>query len=487
MTVKEQFSSIQKNYLLTLADQLFAMLVPFITAPYTARVLGAEAIGIYSYTYSIYFLFAILGTVGTGYYASRQIAYTRDDSQKCSRTFWEIFLLRNIFLAAMTLIYLVAIIPHSAFRTVALLQVINFAAMAMDVSWFFEGREFFNKIVLRNISIKIMAIAALFILIRKPSDLPLYTACFALGSVIGNASLLPYLKNLLTPIPLRGLRLLPHLKGALPLLLPQLALTMQLYINRIMVGSLTKNQAEVGFYVQAQTVVSAALVLITSLSFVKAPRIANSFQNNRNEFIAQTLENSMRFLWLFGFLLVAGLAGTAQSFVPWFLGNDFYRVSAIIIWLCPVLLFSGLASVLGEQYLLPTGKNRQWTGALVLNVLLNVGMNFALIPAFGAVGSAISVDVSGLACALLMLYFVRKHIHFKLLLPIRHLLCAIAALGVMLGIHWLWRASSALETLAIIVAGFAVYVFPLWFCKDQFFIQGVDMVWEKMNGIKLGR
>lgn len=484
MTAKEQAPSIQKNYLLTLADQLFAMLVPFITAPYTARVLGAEAIGIYSYTYSIYFLFAILGTVGTGYYASRQIAYTRDDPQKCSRTFWEIFLLRNLFLAAMTLIYLAVIIPRSAFRTVALLQMINFAAMAMDVSWFFEGREFFSKIVLRNISIKIMAVAALFILIKKPSDLPLYTACFALGSVVGNASLLPYLKNLLAPVPLRGLRLLPHLKGALPLLVPQLALTMQLYINRIMVGSLTKNQAEVGFYVQAQTVVSAALVLITSLSFVKAPRIANSFQNNRNEFIAQTLENSMRFLWLFGFLLVAGLAGTARSFVPWFLGDDFYRVSAIIIWLCPVLLFSGLASVLGEQYLLPTGKSRQWTSALVLNVLLNIGLNFALVPVYGAVGSAISVNVSGLACALLMLYFVRKKIAFKMCFSFKYLLCAAASLCAMCGIHSLWRASSALETAVIVVIGFAVYALPLRFAKDPFFIQGMRMVREKVCGKK---
>lgn len=482
--MKTNAPSIQKNYLLTLADQLFAMLVPFITAPYTARVLGAKAIGIYSYTYSIYFLFAILGTVGTGYYASRQIAYTRDDPRNCSRTFWEVFLLRNAFLAAMTFVYLLVIIPQAEFRTVALLQMINFAAMALDVSWFFEGKEFFSKIVLRNIAIKIMAVAALFILIKKPSDLPLYTACFALGSVIGNASLLPYLKNLLVRVPLGSLRLLSHLKGSLPLLVPQIALTMQLYINRIMVGSITKDQAEVGFYVQAQTVVSAALVLITSLSFVKAPRIANSFQNDKNEFIGQTLENSMRFLWLFGFWLVAGLAGTAQSFVPWFLGHDFYHVSAIIIWLCPVLLFSGLASVLGEQYLLPTGKNRQWSFALVLNVLLNIGLNFALIPFAGAVGSAIAVGVSELACALMMLYFVRKNIRFKMLFSFKYLSCAVASLGAMLGIHSLWNASSALETLAIIAAGFAVYALPLWLCKDPFFIQGVDMVRGKFLGKK---
>lgn len=50
--------SITINYLLNTSYQILILIVPLITTPYVSRVLGAEGIGIYSYTYSIvsYFL-----------------------------------------------------------------------------------------------------------------------------------------------------------------------------------------------------------------------------------------------------------------------------------------------------------------------------------------------------------------------------------------------------------------------------------------------
>lgn len=45
--------SISKNYLYQLSYQILALIIPLITTPYISRVLGAEGIGIYSFTYSI--------------------------------------------------------------------------------------------------------------------------------------------------------------------------------------------------------------------------------------------------------------------------------------------------------------------------------------------------------------------------------------------------------------------------------------------------
>ena len=51
-------ASIKKNLAYNMFYQILAIILPFITAPYVSRVLGAEGVGIYSYTYSIanYFL-----------------------------------------------------------------------------------------------------------------------------------------------------------------------------------------------------------------------------------------------------------------------------------------------------------------------------------------------------------------------------------------------------------------------------------------------
>ena len=45
--------SIAKNYIYNMVYQVLILILPLITTPYLSRVLGAEGIGIYGYTYSI--------------------------------------------------------------------------------------------------------------------------------------------------------------------------------------------------------------------------------------------------------------------------------------------------------------------------------------------------------------------------------------------------------------------------------------------------
>ena len=63
------------NYIYNLSFQIFSIIVPLITTPYISRVLGAEMIGIYSYTLSISTYFIVAGSLGFPLYGQREIAY----------------------------------------------------------------------------------------------------------------------------------------------------------------------------------------------------------------------------------------------------------------------------------------------------------------------------------------------------------------------------------------------------------------------------
>ena len=54
-----QKASVKKNYIYNVMYQIMALLTPLITTPYISRVLGAEGIGIYSFTGNVnaYFTF----------------------------------------------------------------------------------------------------------------------------------------------------------------------------------------------------------------------------------------------------------------------------------------------------------------------------------------------------------------------------------------------------------------------------------------------
>ena len=55
--------SITRNYLYNLAYQILILVLPLVTTPYLARVLGAEGTGIYSYTYTIVNYFVLFGSL----------------------------------------------------------------------------------------------------------------------------------------------------------------------------------------------------------------------------------------------------------------------------------------------------------------------------------------------------------------------------------------------------------------------------------------
>ena len=55
--------SIKVNYFLNMSYQVLVLLVPIVTTPYIARTLGAEGIGIYSYTYSVVSCFVLAAAV----------------------------------------------------------------------------------------------------------------------------------------------------------------------------------------------------------------------------------------------------------------------------------------------------------------------------------------------------------------------------------------------------------------------------------------
>ena len=77
------------NYIYSSFYQLVLIIVPFITAPYLARTLLPEAVGINSYVSAVVQVFSLIGLLGLNNYSIREIAYVRNDKKKLSKTFSE--------------------------------------------------------------------------------------------------------------------------------------------------------------------------------------------------------------------------------------------------------------------------------------------------------------------------------------------------------------------------------------------------------------
>ena len=166
--------SVKKNYAYNLSYQILSLLTPFITAPYVSRVLGADGIGIYSYTASIMAYFQMFAILGTTNYGIREIARLRDDKEAMSKTFWEIVILVSLTTSICLVCWLFFSFTSEFYRFFFLALTPLLLSSAFDISWFYTGIEKMGYTVVMNSICKLIGIISLFVFVHEKDDLLIY-------------------------------------------------------------------------------------------------------------------------------------------------------------------------------------------------------------------------------------------------------------------------------------------------------------------------
>ena len=406
--------SVAKNYFYNLAYQILIIILPLITTPYVSRVLGAENIGIYSYTISITTFFILFGSLGIALYGQRETAYIRKDVDKLSGTFFEIVILRVItMLISIIIFYFTFIFENNQYKTYYTILILELIANMIDISWFFQGLEEFKKIVLRNTLIKICSIICTFLFIKSKDDLVLYFIIYVLSTFIGNASLWSYLPKYIKKVNIRNLNVLKHVKPTIALFIPQIAAQVYTLLDKTMLGFLILDKSEVGFYEQSQKIIKVILTVITSAGSVMLPRIASIFSDGNKEKVQEYMKKSFNLVFILAFPLILGIISVAEKFVPIFFGDGYEEVIILMKVITPIILLIGLSNVSGTQYLLPTKRQREFTISLVAGAIINFIFNMLLIPKLGALGASIGTVIAELIVTTVQIYFTRKDFDYK--------------------------------------------------------------------------
>ncbi len=68
----------------------------------------------------------------------------------------------------------------------------------------------------------------------------------------------------------------------------------------------------------------------------------------------------MTFVLVLSIPFALGIMAIAGGFVPWFFGKGFERVVPNMEFIAPIIIFIGLSTVTGTQYLLPLGRQKRF-------------------------------------------------------------------------------------------------------------------------------
>ena len=405
--------SLTKNYIFNLLYQVLAIVLPLITTPYLSRVLGAENIGVYSYTLSITTYFILFGSLGVALYGQREIAFVQDNVEERSKLFWEILIMKIFTLTISLVLFYICFCIKGEYHFYYQILTLEIFANMVDISWFFQGLEEFKKTVARNTIIKLISIICIFAFVKTNKDLEYYFIIYVLSNFIGNGSLWFYLPKLITKIQPKELNIKRHIKPTILLFIPQIATQVYTVLDKTMIGIIIQDKSEVGFYEQAQKIVKLLLTIVTSLGTVMMPRIAATYAKGELKKVREYMNKSFSFIMMLSFPIMMGLISISCHFVPLFYGSGYEKVSILLCILSPIIVFIGLSNVTGTQFLLPTKKQNQYTLSVIMGAIINFIFNILLIIIYASIGAAIATIMAEFAVTTIQFIAIRKEIDIK--------------------------------------------------------------------------
>lgn len=481
-------NNVKKNYIYNLIYQLFLLIVPILVTPYLARVLLNDGQGDYAYTYSYVTYFTLFASLGFGYYAQRLIARDRTNKHKQSVDFHEINIARLIPGLLAIIIYFTLIFCNvfGEYKKLMLLHSFHLLAVIFDITYLLQGNEEFGKIAIRNVIIKSISIACIFIFIKTKEDLWIYVLIQSATILISNISLWLYLPKMIEKVKLSELHPLHHLLPTIVLFIPTIAISLYTQLDKTLIKVITGNSGLVGDYENAEKIVKMSITVIVSLVAVFSPRNTQLFESGKIDELKTNIFKLSKFVFLIGLPMLFGILAVSSNFLPWYLGAEYGEENiknTIVVMnvLTPIIIIIGFGNVLGGALLIPIGMDIKYTLSITCGATTNILLNLVLIRYFGAIGAAIATVVAESVVTIMMLIFTRKYLNiFKVFISSYKAIIASIIMFVICFFLNQKLEPSILNTIIIIGTGIVTYAILIILLREKMVIDTITSIKNKI-------
>lgn len=390
--------------------QIFIILLPIITVPYVSRVLGRYYLGEYSFYNGLITFLGVIIVFSLNQLGTKTIAEA--DFKERRKKFENLWSLQLVIGSITILIYLAIVLLFfsGSKRIYWLLFLPALLSYVFDLSWFYIGISEIKKVVLRNTLIKIASLILIFTLVKSKNDFYLYILINSLGLLLSNAVFLISLKNYLPKKTSQfKLRIKSSLfKSGVILLIPQIAVQIYTSLDKVLIGSLA-GQSQLSFYDQSQKIARLILAIVTSLSIVLMPKMAQ--MNKDKTKLVQLFQKSLNYtLAIAGFMAIVVMVNT-KTFVPWFFGSEFTPMINNMFWSSLIIIFISYGGVFANQYALASGMFKAYSIPYVIGAIIDVSLNLILVPRLSSMGGTISLIVTEFFVCLIRIFLLKNELN----------------------------------------------------------------------------
>ena len=378
------------------ADRILRMGVGLFVGVWVARYLGVEQFGVFNYASAFVGLFITISTLGLDGIVVRSIVR---EPEKRSLILGTVFWLKLFggFVALVFAVSCIILVRRDDQLTISLVAILSsvgiFQAFDTIDLWFQSQVQSKYTVIAKNTAFVIITLVKVFLI---STHAPLIAfAWSALGEVgLGAIGLMIYYKAVgYSPwlwswsLPLAK----TLLKESWPLIISGVTIMIYMKIDQIMLGQMVGDKA-VGLYSAATRISEVWYFIPMAIASSVSPTIYAAKEVSEALYYRR-IEQLIRMLVLISIIISVPMSFMSSTLITILFGSGYAeagQILAIHIW-ASVFVFMGVAT---SPWFIAEGLTEFSFHRTLIGAIVNVVLNFLLIPSFAGIGAAIATVIA---------------------------------------------------------------------------------------------
>jgi PST family polysaccharide transporter len=346
-----------ENFTFLSALQVSNLILFLITVPYLFRVLGSQNYGLIVFAQTIAFYFTIFINFGFNLTATRDISVNRDKKQKVTEIISSVLLIKLLLFLisfAVMLVMILLVDELASHRMLFIFSMIACLSEALFPIWYFQGIEKMKYITFINVTARVLATAAVFIVINNAEEYYYYPLIMGAGTFAGALAALVVVfnshDNRFAFQPIRVIR--GYISENVLYFLSSVSTQVYVNANKVIAG-LFLGMTDVAYYDVAEKIVNMLKVPYSLLGQTLFPKVA---REKRTAF----LKRIMAFTLFFTVILIISVFGMSEYLVGFFSGTANNESVVILKILVLSVLPISFGMFYGDMILINFGLRKEY-------------------------------------------------------------------------------------------------------------------------------
>jgi len=355
------------------------IVIPIIIGPYIVRLLDVELYGIYNRVYSEFQVFLVFASFGIYNFGVREISKIRDDKEKVSKLFTDLFVISFFSNLIVLIIYLIySLLSSSGITTsIYLVMMIQFVANTFYIEFVNEALENYKFITIKSIIVKIIYFVSLLLFVKKSDHVIIYAVVVSLTVFLNNFISFIYAKKKIK-FSFSKIEIKRYLKPLIAILVISNVDLLYSQLDRVMLGRYVSDVSVTLYYIPYY-VVSTLVAIPYSIINVSIPRLSYLIKNEGKEKYLEKLNNSISSLLFIIVPMCFGVFVLAKEVIFLYAGDKYVAAIVPLMIACIVRIFISLESVMNNLVLYPNDKENRILKVSFLCGMLNLILNYVLV------------------------------------------------------------------------------------------------------------